>query len=349
MEGRITSLPSEPPEDSEEIYRDVIVVGASAGGVEALGGLMRGLPPELPASMFVVLHLMPSGTSVLPHILGRAGALEAASAMDQEPIERGRVYVAPPDRHLLMANGVVRVTRGPRENGHRPAIDPLFRSAARNYGARVIGVILSGALDDGVAGLRVIKSQGGTTIAQDPSEALYPGMPTSALAAEAVDHVARVDEMAALICDLVEAPLAVSELPPPPAEAPSELDLHMPSLAEGDPSGLTCPDCGGALWERREGPVVNFVCRTGHAFSPDSLATQQSRSLEAALWSALRSLEERADLLRRLSRRSSSARSAERFEQQAQAADEHGRLVRDAILRLGNRPDELDLQDEAAS
>src|SRR3954451_14678007 len=168
--------PSPPVEGSAEerpeAYRDIIVVGASAGGVEALGKLVAGLPAELPASIFVVLHLLPSGTSVLDSILHRSGSLPASTAVDGERFERGHIYVAPPDQHLLLWDGEMRLSLGPRENGHRPAIDPLFRSAARAFGPKVIAVILSGALDDGAAGMRFVKERGGAAVVQDPDDAL---------------------------------------------------------------------------------------------------------------------------------------------------------------------------------
>jgi len=254
-------------------------VGASAGGVEALGMLIEGLPPELPASVFVVLHVLPTGTSVLPAILDRAGVLQAAPAIDGEPIERGHIYVAPPDLHLLVHEGTVALSRGPRENGHRPAVDPLFRSAARVYGHRVIAVVLSGALDDGTAGLLFVKSRGGVTIVQDPSDALYPGMPESALAHGAADHCVPISEMPALICDLLDAQVDLMQAPhdPPDHEDRSDGDPRAGIL-----SPITCPECGGALWEHEEGGVLRFKCHVGHAYSADSLEVSQSQSPEVA-------------------------------------------------------------------
>ena len=183
--------------------RNIIVLGASAGGVDVLSKLVAGLPVGFPAAVFVALHVSAHGRSMMPEILSRAGALPAFHPEDGEEIREGRLYVAPPDKHLLIKQGRVRVVRGPRENGHRPAIDPLFRTAARAYGPRVIGVVLSGMLDDGTAGLRVIKAQGGLAVVQDPAEAVYNSMPRSAIEHAPVDFVAPVTELAALLVSLV--------------------------------------------------------------------------------------------------------------------------------------------------
>jgi two-component system, chemotaxis family, protein-glutamate methylesterase/glutaminase len=314
----------------------VIVVGASAGGVEALRAFVAALPPELPASLFVVLHVMATGTSVLPSILERAGRLPATAAADGERHERGHLYVAPPDRHLLIEDGRVRLTAGPRENGHRPAIDPLFRSASRAYGPRVIAIVLSGSLDDGAAGLRFVKEHGGLALVQDPTEALYPGMPENAIAATTPDLVAPVGELARVVCDWLEAPLEERQL-----EAAAEMAAASEGEQQDEAPALTCPECGGAMIEREEGNLVRFACRVGHTFSPDSLVTEQSKALEAALWSALRSLEERSDLFRRLATRyTGNARMKSRFEGRAAATDEHAAVVRDAVVKIGTDPAE---------
>jgi two-component system, chemotaxis family, protein-glutamate methylesterase/glutaminase len=319
---------------------DVVVVGASAGGVEALTDLAASLPDDLSAAVVVVLHLPPTGTSALPEILRRHGPLPAAHVKDGEPIQPGRVYVAPPDHHVLLRTGHLRLSRGPRENGHRPAIDPLFRSAAREYATGVIGLVLSGTLDDGTAGLLAIKSRGGVAIVQDPTDALYPGMPSSALEHVQVDHVVVAASMGKLLVRLI-ADLAE----PPPAPAPTEMrvEVEMEGFSleaiEGDhpgrPSGFSCPDCNGVLWQIKDGGLERYRCRVGHAWSPESLLTQQSEALEAALWVALRSLEERAALARRLAepaRRRGHSITATRFEEQAAEAQQAARLVRDLLL-----------------
>ena len=321
--------------------RDIVVVGASAGGVETLAELVSGLPEEFPAAIFVVLHLLPTAHSVLPEILDRSGTLPAAAAVDDEDIDRGRIYVAPPDRHLLLGPGRVSLTRGPRENGHRPAVDPLFRSAARAYRQRVIAVVLSGSLDDGTAGLRLVKRMGGTTVAQDPDDALYPSMPASAVANDGADYVVPVADLPALLCDLVDTQI---EMDPGTPFDPADLDAVRADRSDpedprdGDLTGLTCPECGGSLWEHLSTDgYVRFKCHVGHAYSPDSLETAQSDGLEMALWSALRTLQERGDLFRRLARRS--GRSARhRFEAKAAEVDHHADLLRQSIERLGRLP-----------
>ena len=318
----------------------IVVVGASAGGVEALVDLAASLPSDLSAAVFVVLHLPATGTSALPEILSRHGPLPAAHVRDSEPIQPGRIYVAPPDHHVLVRTGHVHLSRGPRENGHRPAIDPLFRSAAREYATRVIGVVLSGALDDGTAGLLAIKSRGGIAVVQDPEDALYPGMPGNALQQAQVDHVLAVASMGKLLTRLLA---DLAEPPADPAPTGMRVEVEMEGFSmeafegnhPGRPSGFSCPDCHGVLWQIKDGGLERYRCRVGHAWSPEGLLTQQSEALEAALWVALRSLEERAALARRLAepaRRRGHAITATRFAEQAAEAQQAARLVRDLLL-----------------
>jgi two-component system chemotaxis response regulator CheB len=322
--------------------RDIIVVGASAGGVEALATLARGLPADFPAAVFMVLHVPPHGTSVLPKIISRAGPLPATHAWDGEPIQPGRIYVAPPDRHMLLKLGHVRVARGPTENSHRPAIDPLFRTAARQYGRRVIGVVLSGLLDDGTAGLLAIKERGGTAIVQHPDDALFSSMPRSALENVAVDHALPIAEITAVLKRLASEPLPKLAEAAAPAEMRVEADmaeLELDALENrhrpGAPSGYGCPACGGALWELRDGDLMRYRCRVGHAWSPDSLLAEQSGGVEAALWSALRALEERASLARNMSARAGQRGTdsiARKFADQARESETDARLIREVLL-----------------
>jgi two-component system, chemotaxis family, protein-glutamate methylesterase/glutaminase len=317
--------------------RDVIVIGASAGGVEALASLAAALPPELPASVLVVLHVLSTGTSVLPTILDRAGALPATSARHGETLRRGHIYAAPPDHHMLIDDRRILLTHGPRENGHRPAVDPLFRSAARSHGDRVIAIVLSGTLDDGTAGLQLVKELGGTTVVQDPEDALYDGMPRSAIDHGLADYVVDLADMSDVICELIDTPIEVEATPvrePLEDTGPLSLEIAEATQLRGPPSGLTCPECGGALWEQQEGEIIRFRCHVGHAYSAESMQAEQAVALEAALWSALRSLEERADFFRRLARRGSQ-QTRTRFEHKAEEVVRHADAVRDTIAALG--------------
>jgi two-component system, chemotaxis family, protein-glutamate methylesterase/glutaminase len=310
--------------------RDLIVVGASAGGVQALTELVKHLPADLPATVLVVLHLGP-GRSALPEILNRAGALPASHPQHGEPLRRGHIYAAPPERHLTVRDGTLHLLKGPKENGHRPAIDVLFRSAARSRRQRVMGVVLSGNLDDGTAGLLAIKKYGGVAVVQDPQEADYPSMPLSALRSIKIDHVLPVAEIADLIVRHANAPIVPVEAPESKEDPVHDEKLGEAGEEEGVPSGFTCPDCGGALWEWKDGELARFRCRTGHAFSPESLVDAQEEALEAALWASLRALEERASMARRIARRMHNTHldaAATRYETEANAADHHATLLR---------------------
>jgi two-component system chemotaxis response regulator CheB len=268
--------------------------------------LVRGLKPDLPAAVFVVVHLEPNSTSHLPEILSRAGPLQAVHPRDGAPIVPGRIYVAPPDRHLLIANGRLRVVRGPRENRFRPAIDPLFRTAAVAYGPRVIGVVLSGALDDGAAGLLEIKQSGGLALVQDPADALIPSMPRTACETVEVDHALPAARLAAKLVELVSEPLPELGEPTVPEDLQKEVlgELNPARAGQagqpGTPSVYSCPECGGVLRELRERDLFRFRCRVGHAYSANTLLQEQSNTIEDALWIALRALEEREELARKL-------------------------------------------------
>jgi two-component system, chemotaxis family, protein-glutamate methylesterase/glutaminase len=324
---------------------DIVVVGASAGGVEALGRLVRTLPPEFPAALFMVLHVPSSTTSALPSILDRQGPLPAAHARDGERIRYGRIYVAPPDSHMLIGEGAIRLSRGPRENGHRPAIDPTFRSAARSHGPCTVGVVLSGVLDDGTAGLLAIKARGGIAVVQDPDDALYPSMPSSAIDHVKVDHVVACPAIAALLGELAKEPPPHHELfatdnpvraEVEPEELTSDPPGNEPATTTGRPSIFACPDCDGVLWEIQDGGLVRFRCRVGHAWSPESLLSHQSEALEGALWVALRSLQERAALARRMAdpaRDRGYRLTAGRFDDQAREAEQAPAVLRELLLK----------------
>jgi two-component system, chemotaxis family, protein-glutamate methylesterase/glutaminase len=285
----------------------IVVVGASAGGVEALRAFVSGLPVDLPAPVVVVLHIPRSAPSALPAILTRAGPLVANSAEHGAPLRAGVIYTAPADHHVLVVDGQVHLSLGPVENGHRPAIDPLFRSAAVAYGPTAVGVVLSGTRDDGTAGLAAIAARGGRAFVQEPADALYDAMPASALA-----HVpgARAYPAAKIGGEIAELLTNAAVPADPPADdlllaerAIAALDPDRTSTAElraAEPSGLSCPNCEGSLFELPGSPEPRFRCRVGHAWSPASLAAGQADGVEHAMWAALRALEERAALQRRL-------------------------------------------------
>lgn len=282
---------------------DIIVIGASAGGLQPLRELMSKLPPDLPAAIFVVLHV--GATSHLAHILGRASALPVLRTVSGEPIERRRVYVAVPGFHLLLHDGHILLRRGPRENMARPAIDPLFRSAAASFGARVIGVILSGALNDGTAGLAAIKRCGGVAVVQDPADAAVPDMPQSAINHVNVDHCVPSAAMANLLARLAAAPAGPT--PPIPLDVRLEAAIAAQELADmqtedrlGTPSRFSCPECHGTLWEVAEGNLLRYRCHVGHAFTGDAMLAAQADEVDHLLSALLRSHQERADLARRM-------------------------------------------------
>ena len=322
--------------------RDIIVVGASAGGVEALSELVKDFPSDLAAAIFVVLHLPAHSSSALPKILSRNGPLPAVNPKNGDRIQPGRIYVAPPDQHLLIKRGSVRVVHGPRENGCRPAIDPLFRTAAREYGKRVIGVVLSGVLDDGTAGLIAVKRQGGTAVVQDPADATYPSMPQSAIAHCEVDHILALSEIASTVARLVYEPGEEEGAEPVSDDMETEADiaeLDMATLHAGEkpgtPSRFSCPECNGVLWEIDDQNLIRFRCRVGHAYSPETLVAAHSDSVEAAIWAGLRALEENAALMRRMSKqmqRTGNERSAFRFDEQAHSALQRAEVLRRLIL-----------------
>ena len=333
---------------SEVAGRDIIVIGASAGGVGALCEVIEYLPPDFPAAVFVVLHLAPHGRSALPSILGRSGCLPASHPSPGEPIEPGRIYVAPPDHHLAIDGDRIILSRNASENGHRPAIDVLFRTAARAFGPRVVGVVLTGNLDDGTAGLSAIKRCGGAAVVQDPDEADYSSMPESAIANVNVDHVLPLGDIGPLLDRLAREPRpAVIADCGNVEEEPYEMGANDNDLGgpgpNGEPSGFTCPDCGGALYEWPGEKLLHFRCRTGHAFSPESLLAKQSETLDAALWAALRSLEENAAMARRMEKRArehDNEVSRRRYERRAHDAETHARLLR-SMLEAGGVGDEL--------
>lgn len=288
-------------------FPPAVVVGASAGGVAALFEIAAALPPRFPAVVGVVLHVG-NQRSMLPELMNRRSANPVLHPRDGEVPQPGHIYVAPPDHHLLLYPDGIRLNRGPRENHARPAIDPLFRTAAIGWGARAIGVVLTGNLDDGTAGLAAIKECGGTAIVQDPDTAMEPSMPASALAHVAVDHCLPLAGIAPVLEQLV------ARMPGQPAPAPaSERLLREQAVFEGqgaDPvqqldavgarTQLSCPECGGSLWELQPSRPLRYRCHTGHGYSARSMEAAQAEALDQSLVRSFRLLREREMLLRRL-------------------------------------------------
>ncbi|HEV7280777.1 MAG TPA: chemotaxis protein CheB [Pirellulaceae bacterium] len=295
--------------------RDVVVVGASSGGRAAIKELVAGLPADFPGAMLVVVHSALTSDDCFPRLLSDAGPLPAAHANDGEPVLPGRIYCARPDRHLVVREGLLRLTKGPKENRFRPAVDPLFRSAARAFGSRVVGAVLSGRLDDGSRGMAMIKSRGGIAIVQSPEEASSPEMPESVLRTCAVDFTLPVREMSKILTDLatgsIDLPQSAAfdrEARDPAPDEWTEIaafgDLAFSKNEDlGKPSGFTCPDCGGALFERGGTLTPWMRCHVGHTYTPAGLLAAQEEEVESALWTALRTLEEAVGFRKQMTKR----------------------------------------------
>ena len=323
---------------------DIIVVGASAGGVEALMHLASQLPADLPAAVYVVLHIPAESPSLLPEILNRAGPLPVSQPADGEELRSGHIYVASPNYHLLLERGRMRQVHGPKENRHRPAIDPLFRSAAYNYGPRVVGVILTGALDDGTSGLHAIKQCGGIAVVQDPEDALYPSMPSSAMAHVEVDYCLPLAKIGAVLVHLAHEQAQDEGAFPVPDDLEQETRYASMEDQEtldsnarvGTPSAYSCPECGGVLWELQDGDLIRFRCRVGHAFSVESVLAAQTEQLENALWAALKTLEESASLSRSIAEqahRRGQEWLARSFEEKSQEAEQRAVTIREVLKK----------------
>ena len=322
---RLSGVPRGPKGEAQR----VVVIGASAGGVEALSAVMRGLPAGLGAPVFIVLHIAPNGYSRLPAILARAGRLPVEHAKDGQPIQPGRVFVAPPNRHMVITKSKIQLSAGPKENGFRPAVDPLFRSAARSFGGGVIGVILSGGLTDGAAGMRAIKQGGGIGIVQDPDEAPFQGMPASALEMGPVDYTLGVDQIGSTIAGVLNSPVTGNDAIATP------LSFSETRIPGGKPSTYTCPECHGLLWEA-DPEAPEYRCRVGHSFSAASLVQAQDEGIERSIWAAVRSLEESGSLARRLADQAKEGRqhlAARTFLRRAEEKERHAGVLRELLLR----------------
>lgn len=321
----------------------LIVIGASAGGFNVLKEIISRLPDDLNAAVLIVWHMAPTLKSILPDILGRYSNMITAHAQDNEPLRPNRIYIAPPDRHMVVEDGRIRVTRGPKENRFRPAIDPLFRSGAFSYGNRVIGVILSGALDDGTAGLWQIKQFGGTTIVQDPKEAEYSSMPESALRHVEVDYclpVARIGELLTELAsrtpfknaDIIMDDKTAAEIEIALGKNAFEKDI----MKYGELTPYACPECHGVLNKFAEGSIERYRCHTGHAYSADSLLDAITEKIEDSLYSAIRGVDESVILLNHMGdhfAEKNQTQIAARFFQKAKDANERSKLIRRAVLQ----------------
>src|SRR5690349_23082402 len=283
--------------------RDILTIGTSAGGFNALRFLAGELPRDLPASVLVVIHLSAQFRSSLDAILTQSGPLPASFATDGERLEKSRIYIAPPERHLIVESERLRLGSGPRENNARPSVDPLFRSAALCCGPRTVGVVLTGTLGDGAAGPSALKQSGGITVVQDPGDAAFSEMPTMALARSHPDHIVGMAGMPALLDRLVRQPAGG----PVPVAGNLEYEVNVASggrgsMSEMDRIGkrsvLACPDCHGVMWEIEDGELLRYRCHEGHAYSAEIMSLALDDNLRRALASAVRALEERIALAR---------------------------------------------------
>jgi two-component system chemotaxis response regulator CheB len=317
----------------------IVAIGASVGGIQAVSGLLAALPAGFPAAILVVIHTSEESPGLLPQIFGRQSNLPVLPASRLHP-EAGTVYVAVPGKHLIVLDGEIDVTDGPRENRNRPAIDPMLRSVAKAYREAAIGVVLTGYLDDGTAGLAAIKHYGGIAVAQDPEDAQAPSMPMSALANVPVDYVVSLSQLPALLVRLASQPA-------PSGTSPAS-DFSEANEVRSQPSVYTCPECHGTLWEVHSSGLLRFECRVGHTYSSESMLVDHTEATERALWAALRSLEEGAQLAHRLMKRSLELKQqygVERFRQRAEAAEEHISTLR-RMLGQGATGDSRPLEDE---
>jgi two-component system chemotaxis response regulator CheB len=319
---------------------NIVAIGGSAGSFSVLREIVAEFPADLPAAVLVVFHVG-NGPSILPSLLNESGKLPARFAQDGERVERGRIYVAPPDQHLLVEDGLIVLRRGPRENSSRPAIDPLFRSVAATHGSRVIGVVLSGALSDGAAGIVAIKRCGGIAVVQDPSDADHPSMPQSAIEATEVDYIKPSYAMGQLIVRVVNEAASPRAVVPSDIRQEADIAAHgvmgtyeSTAATEHGTPVFSCPDCGGPL-SIVEDQIVRFRCAVGHAHTADTLLATKSRELEHALWVAFRTNRERAALLRKMAGDAQARRqfkAAEIWNQRAAEFEQHAKVIHELLI-----------------
>jgi len=328
-----------PGADSGGRPEAVIVVGGSAGSFYPLRELIAGLPADLPAAVFVAIHRGERMPSYLAEILGRAGPLPAGQARDGEPIRPGRIYVAPPSRHLMTSYGRVRLSSGPRVNRHRPAVDVLFASTARWARSRTLAVVLSGVLDDGAVGAALVAQFGGRVLVQDPAEAHFAGMPTAALAAASGVRTLPDAELAAGVLEHLRTPTGskLADMHHHASEAEMDMaDSDDPGFLAEEETSLTrmaCPECGGGLAQVDLPQISYFRCHIGHQYAPRTLAAAQAEAVENKLWSAVAALEEQAALQHYLGKLNPAVRAtpAAEHEQFAQRISERAEILREQV------------------
>jgi two-component system, chemotaxis family, protein-glutamate methylesterase/glutaminase len=320
--------------------RNIIAIGGSLGGIDAAKQLFATLPKDFPAAIFITIHVGSRGLNAMAQVLGAASAIRTSTAIDGEPVQTGRAYVAPPDRHLLILDDVVRLGRGPRENMARPAIDPLFRSVGISCGGRAVGVVLSGWLNDGAAGLADLKRCGGLTVVQSPSDAEARDMPLAALHAADVDYRAPAMELGELLIRLADE--KAEPLIPPPSDIQLEVDIALGRSVTAEatatiaaPVPLTCPDCNGVLSQIERGPPLRFRCQVGHAFTAEVLEAEQEGTVDEAMRVALRIIEERAVLMKKMAqdaRQSGRSAVAPDYERRGHEYRSYAETLRKALL-----------------
>ena len=314
-----------------------MVIGTSAGGMAALRELIAQLPASFHAPVFIVQHMAADADAkVLANVLDDSGPLTCTVAVNGQRFKAGHIYVAPADNHLLLRKAAMIVTKGARENRYRPAIDPLFRSAAVTHGARVISVVLTGFLDDGTEGTSAVKRCGGTTVVQDPRDASYPDMPNSALAVK-VDHCVPLRELGFLLDRLVRT--RPGKRKPVPEDIRIEAVIAERVLSDvravdslGKQAPYNCPGCGGVLWEIERSKTLRYRCHTGHSFTAATLLAEQSGKIEETLWITLRMLEERRNLLRAMRERGQGTESTTERERDTEI---HINRIRDILIAGG--------------
>ena len=337
----------------------IVVIGASAGGVESLITLFENMPSVFDAPIFIVRHFPVASVSHLEKLLERVSSLQFEVPENGTPIQPGTVYIAPTNRHMLVRPGRIELVFGPRENRFRPAIDPLFRTAAQSYGPRVIGVILSGTMDDGTAGMIAIKKAGGISIVQDPEEAMFTSMPLSVIERDHVDHVLPAAQIAEKLVELTKDSKAgqlsrkpIAENPGPQKDPKGSVEVEEPgefvvsqdmqAFADGKPLSnkrtvLTCPECGGVLWEVNTASLPQYVCHVGHVYSLESMLSSQDVALEDLLWNAVRGLKERAEFRRRAAAHAQTENQPEIYQalvEEARKSEASARLIQQELIGL---------------